>query len=78
MSTLLFTVLGWLAKALFTAVLPFVVLVSLAVLVGTLRAGLLLIACPVLVVAVVLDRSAIAAGYAAPLPRLPRLAEVTL
>lgn len=65
----------WLA--LFTAGLPSVGLVALAVLSGLVRTAVLVAVFPLLAVAYLAVHGADAAGNAVPAPRLPRLLEVT-
>lgn len=73
---LLLSLLGWLVKAMFTAVLPFALVLGLAVLDGLVRTAALLVVAPLVVAAYVVIGVADSAGHRVPAPRLPRLVEV--
>ena len=72
---LLLSLLGWLVRAMFTAVLPFALVLGLAVLDGLVRTAVLLVVA-LLVAAYVVIWVADFAGHHVPAPRLPRLVEV--
>ncbi|RRO14541.1 hypothetical protein EIL87_19755 [Saccharopolyspora rhizosphaerae] len=76
MMELLLSLLGWLVRAMFTAVLPFALVLGLAVLDGLVRTAVLLVVAPLVVAAYVVIQVADSAGHHVPAPRLPRLVEV--
>jgi len=73
---LLLSLLGWLVKAMFTAVLPFALVLGLAVLAGLVRTAALLVVAPLVVATYFVIGAADSVGHHVPAPRLPRLVEV--